>query len=91
MMMIIMRICYDKKWQEWCTIDEDDTMNEDFNNNEAFENEDNNNKCNDRWMNEIFQIKCNADVNKISMCFLMIFSSSISQFSAIVDIYSAFF
>ena len=50
-------------------IDEDDTTNKDFNNNEAFKNKDNNNKYNDRQTNKIFQIKCDAVVNEISMCF----------------------
>ena len=50
-------------------IDEDDAMNKDFNDDEAFENKDNNNKCNDRQMNEIFQIECDAVVNEIFMHF----------------------
>ena len=49
MMMIIARICYDKRWQEQCTIDEDDTTDKDFNDDEAFENKDNNNECDDEW------------------------------------------
>ena len=48
-------------------IDEDDATDEDFNDDKAFKNEDDNNKYNDRQMNEIFQIKCDAVVNKISV------------------------
>ena len=54
-------------------IDEDDTTDKDFNNNKAFKNKDDNNKCDDEQMNEIFQIKCDAVVNEIFMHFLMIF------------------
>ena len=50
-------------------IDEDDTTDKDFNNNKAFKNKDDNNKCDDEQMNEIFQIKCDAVANEISMCF----------------------
>ena len=69
MMMIIARICYNKRWQEWCMIDEDDAMNEDFNNNKAFENKNDNNECDDRQTNKIFQIKCDAVANEISIHF----------------------
>ena len=89
-MTIIVRIYYNERWWKWCTIDEDDATNEDFNNDKAFKNEDDNNKCDDRWMNKIFQIECNADVNKIFMHFND-FHVWFSQFSAIVDIYFTFF
>ena len=36
MMMIIAKICYNERWQEQCMIDENDAMNEDFYDNEAF-------------------------------------------------------
>ena len=35
-MMIIAKICYNERWQEQCMIDENDAMNEDFYDNEAF-------------------------------------------------------
>ena len=89
-MMIIARICYNKKWWEWCTIDEDDTMNEDFNNDEAFKNEDDNNECDDKWMNKIFQIECDAVANKISVL-QWLFQVQFPQFPAIVDEYSTLF
>ena len=55
-----------------------------------FKNENNNDNCDDEQMKSFKKNVCNADVMK-SLCASMTFSSSISQFSAIVDIYPTFF
>ena len=50
MMMIIMRICYDKKWWEWCTINEDNATDENFNDDKVFENKNDNNEYDNEWI-----------------------------------------
>ena len=56
----------------------------------SFKNENDNDNCNDKQIKSFKKIVCNADVIK-SLCASMTFSSSISQFPAIVDIYLTFF
>ena len=92
---IVTKIYYDDRWQELLWQKMMRTM---YDRQEwlwrwwyLFKNKNNNNNCNDEQTKNLSKkIICDADVMK-SLCASMIFLSSISQFSAIVDVYLTFF